>query len=108
MSKDISTNQPAENSESQTVTEPSLAKTSKTRTSTAWFMAVSFILVLVLLLIFILQNLRDIPIHFISFYWNIPLGIAMLIAAVVGGFLVALFGTARVVQLGRRLRRSKS
>jgi uncharacterized integral membrane protein len=70
-------------------------------------MSVSFILGLVLLLVFILQNLQDTTIHLFTWSWEIPLGVAMLLAAVVGGFLVALFGTARVVQLGRSVKRSK-
>ncbi len=81
--------------------------TSKTRTSTAWLLIVSFILGLALLLIFILQNLGDISIQFFNLHWNIPLGIAMLLAVVAGGLLVASFGTARVVQLGRRLHQNK-
>lgn len=107
MTKDVSTNQSEENSEKQTTTEP-LPIATKTRTSTAWFMAVTFIIVLVLLLIFILQNLHDTPIKFLGFNWKLPLGIAMLFASVVGGFLVAVFGTARVIQLGRRLRQNKN
>jgi len=102
MSNNTSIKQQEHNSEKQSAELP-LSK-SRTRIGTAWFMTVSFILGLVLLLIFILQNLRDIPIQFFSLHWKLPLGIAMLLAAVVGGFLVALFGIARVVQLGRRLR----
>jgi uncharacterized integral membrane protein len=108
MDKDISTNQSEKNPKRQTATETLPPTTSKTRISSAWFMVVSFIIVLVLLLIFILQNLRDTAIQFFGFHWKIPLGVAMLLAAVVGGFLVGLFGTARVIQLGHRLRRNKS
>ncbi len=108
MNNSIPNNRPEENSDKQAVSDLPLREAKKTRISTAWFMAVSFIILLLLLLIFILQNLQDIPIQFISFHWKIPQGIAMLLAAVVGGFLVALFGTARVVQLGRRLRKDKS
>lgn len=108
MSKDMSTNPPEDTSEGQLATELPRPTTSKTRISTAWIMAVSFILGLVLLLIFILQNLRDVSIQFFSLHWEIPLGVAMLLAAVAGGSLLALFGTARVIQLGRIARRKKS
>jgi uncharacterized integral membrane protein len=110
MSKDMTTTPAAakEIPENQEPTELPVPTRSKTRISTAWVMAVGFILGLILLLIFILQNLRNTYIHFFNLHWDIPLGVAMLLAAVVGGFLVALFGTARVVQLGRRLKRNKS
>ena len=80
----------------------------KTRISTAWLLMVSFIIGLTLLLIFILQNLQDIYLHIFNFHWKIPLGIAMLISLVAGGLLVALFGTARVVQLGRKIHHDKT
>ena len=88
--------------------EPISRINDKTRTSTAWFMTVGFVLGLVLLLTFILQNLQDISIQFFGFHWDIPLGIAMLLAAVFGGVLVALFGMARVIQLRHRLSQTKS
>ena len=108
MNIDNSTNSPVGQSEGQAAPEHPQPTTNKTRISTAWVMAVSFILGLVILLIFILQNLRDVSIQFFGFGWEIPLGIAMLLAAVVGGLLMALFGTARVIQLGRLLRRNKN
>lgn len=92
----------------RTKSEPILPINNKTRISTAWLMTVGFVLGLVLLLTFILQNLQDIFIQFFGFRWEIPLGIAMLLATVFGGVLVALFGTARVIQLRHRLRKDKS
>ena len=80
----------------------------KTRISTAWVMAVGFVVGLLLLLIFILQNLRSTSIQFFNLHWEIPLGVAMLLAAVAGGFLMALVGTARVVQLSHRLKRKRN
>ncbi len=108
MSNDVPANLPEENPERKAPAEPKLPATTKSRISTAWFTAVSFMLGLLILLIFILQNLRNTSLKFLGFHWEIPLGIAMLLAAVVGGLLVALFGTARVVQLRRRLRQDKS
>ncbi len=87
----------------QATTELQSRVVSKTRVSTAWFLIVSFTLGLTLLLIFILQNLQDISLQFFNLHWKIPLGIAMLLALVAGGLLVALFGTARVVQLKTKL-----
>ena len=92
----------------QASTELTLRMTAKTRTSRAWFLIVSFILILTLLLIFILQNLGEISLKFFNLQWQIPIGIAMLLALVTGGLLVALFGTARVVQLRHKLGHSNT
>src|ERR1035438_9596357 len=82
MSKDTSINTSEKSSKSQTTTELPLATTDKTRISTAWLMIVSFIIGLILLLIFILQNLRNTSVQFFSLHWEIPLGVAMLPASV--------------------------
>ncbi len=96
-----------EKTESTSPTEREVGVSNKTNTSTAWFMVVSFVVLLVLLLVFILQNLQDVTINLFGFHWNIPLGISLLLTAVLGGFLVALFGTARIVQLRHRARQNK-
>lgn len=62
-------------------------------------------LLLVLLLIFILQNTRSVTVHFLGLSWGVPLGVAMLFSAIVGALLVALPGGARILQLRRRVRK---
>jgi len=57
------------------------------------------VLVLLLLLIFILQNGARVTIQFFGADPTLPLGVALLLAAVLGALLVALVGVARVVQL---------
>jgi uncharacterized integral membrane protein len=56
---------------------------------------------LVLLLIFILQNLQRVQLHYMGFSPTMPLGVAMLLAAVVGGVVVAIIGGLRVIQIHR-------
>ena len=76
-----------------------------TRASAAWVATGAALVLLTLLIVFILQNQTDIDIQFFGFDGTIPTGMAMLIAAVAGGTLVAVAGIARVMQLRRDVRR---
>ena len=74
-----------------------------TRASAAWVATGAALVLLVLLIMFILQNSTDVDVHYLGFAGSIPLGMALLIAAVGGGVVVAIAGTARVTQLRLRL-----
>jgi lipopolysaccharide assembly protein A len=78
-----------------------------TRTSGVWVASIAFAVLLLLLLIFILQNNRSVPLRFLGFDGNMPLGVAMLLAAVLGALLVAMAGVARVLQLRRVAKRHR-
>jgi uncharacterized integral membrane protein len=81
--------------------------TGHTRAGSAW-LAVAVMLVLVLfMLIFVLQNGHKVALEFLWLDFSLPVGVAMLLAAVVGGMLVVLFGAARVVQLRMAARRHR-
>ncbi|MEU8296421.1 LapA family protein [Micromonospora sp. NPDC048909] len=67
--------------------------------------AVVFAVVLLLLLIFVLQNGQRAEVTFLGAHVALPIGVALLLAAVAGVLLVALPGTARIVQLRMRHRR---
>lgn len=69
------------------------------RSGGLWVAAVVFALVLLLLLIFVLQNGRRVDVSFLGAHGQLPLGVALLLAAVFGVLLVALPGTVRIVQL---------
>jgi len=82
-----------------------------TRASAAWLATAVALLLLVLLIVFILQNSAEVEIEFLGMAGTIPLGMALLIAAVGGGVVVAVAGIARVTQLrlgARRMRRDRS
>jgi hypothetical protein len=57
------------------------------------------------MLVFILQNERQVPISFFSVHGHLPLGVAMLFSAVVGAVIVVGCGTARILQLRRVAKR---
>ncbi|GAB3177918.1 putative integral membrane protein [Micromonospora palomenae] len=70
-----------------------------------WVAAVLFAFVLLLLLIFVLQNGQRAEVSFLGAHGHLPVGVALLLAAVFGILLVALPGTARIVQLRMLQRR---
>ncbi len=59
---------------------------------------------LILLIIFIAQNSQSVKISFLGIHGHIEVGLAMLIAAVVGAVVALLAGTTRIVQLRREVR----
>lgn len=90
-----------------TVVEPGRPAMPRSRAGGLWVAAVVFAVVLLLLLIFVLQNGQRVGVSFLGANGTLPLGVALLLAAVFGVLLVALPGTARIVQLrllGRRRR----
>lgn len=65
------------------------------------------LLLLILLIVFILQNSTKVEVHLLGLTGTIPLGMALLIAAVGGGVVVAIAGIARVTQLRMNARRTR-
>jgi uncharacterized integral membrane protein len=76
-----------------------------TRASAVWVATGAALLLLILLIVFMLQNSTKVEVHFLGLTGTIPLGMALLIAAVGGGVLVAIAGIARVTQLRMSARR---
>jgi uncharacterized integral membrane protein len=77
----------------------------RTRLSALWMSVLLFTLVLVLLLVFILENSRRIDIAYFGAHTHLPLGVALLLATVCGILLVAIPGTGRILQLRATARR---
>lgn len=75
--------------------------TARTRFGGAWVVLISGTVVLVLLLVFILQNSQRVEVHIYGGHWNAPLGVALLMAAALGVLLVVIPGTGRIIQLRR-------
>jgi uncharacterized integral membrane protein len=64
--------------------------------------------VLVLLVVFLVQNARAVNVSFLGGHLRISLAVAMLAASVAGALVVGAAGTARIGQLRRRARRESS
>lgn len=72
-----------------------------TRAGALWtFLGMGFFM-LIVLLVFIVQNPATASFTFLAWHWRLPLGVAILLAAVGGGLLTLLVGTARMYQLRR-------
>jgi uncharacterized integral membrane protein len=65
-------------------------------------------LVLVLLLIFILQNTRSVNVRYFTVSGTIPVGVALLFAALGGLLLAGLVASLRIWQLHHRLAQGES
>jgi uncharacterized integral membrane protein len=79
----------------------------RTRLGTAWLAVGCFLVILVILLIFIAQNGSDVSISFLGTHTKVPLGVALVLAAVCGALLVMFAGVARIMQLRSRARRHR-
>ena len=78
-----------------------------TRAGAAWVATGVALLLLILLIVFILQNSSKVDVQFLGMSGTIPLGMALLVAAVSGGVVVAIAGVARVTQLRMNARRTR-
>ncbi|RKS80683.1 putative integral membrane protein [Motilibacter peucedani] len=77
------------------------------RTGRAWAALVPAGLVLVVVLVFVLQNLKRTKVRFLWLDGSFPLGVALLLSAVLGGLLVALVASVRLLQVRRTARRGR-
>ena len=72
-----------------------------TRAAALWSALITGFVILIVLLVFIMQNTDSTTINFFGWEWNLPVGVAILLAAVCGGLLTVAVGSARIVQLRR-------
>jgi uncharacterized integral membrane protein len=77
-----------------------------TRTSALWWSLALGALILILLLIFVAQNLDTTPVQFFGWTWNVSVGIAFLVAAIAGSLITVIVGGARMVQLRMAARKN--
>jgi uncharacterized integral membrane protein len=77
----------------------------RTRTGAAWFGICIAGLLLVVLIVFMLQNTRSVEVTFLGMHGNLPLAMALLVAAVGAAILTMVIGAARITQLRRFSRR---
>jgi uncharacterized integral membrane protein len=81
----------------------------QTRLSGAWTALVIGVVALAVILVFILQNLHTVEVHFMMFQGSLPLAVALLFAMILGAVVVLAFGAGRILQLrlvARRARRA--
>ena len=83
--------------------EPALGHS---RSGGLWTGLILSAIVLIFLLVFILQNQISVTIRFLGFAGSVPVGVALLLAAIAGLLLVAIPGGMRIMQLRRAARRT--
>ncbi len=83
------------------------SSTSHSRSGAVWVAVISALILLVLLIVFFLQNDVPVLVTFFGFEGSIALGLALLIAAVGGGIVVALVGAIRIIKLRAATRKSR-
>ena len=79
----------------------------RSRLGGLWVALISGTVVLILLLVFILMNGQHVQINFYGAHWNLPLGVALLMAAAIGILLVVIPGVGRILQLRAATRRAR-
>jgi uncharacterized integral membrane protein len=84
----------------------------RTRLSGAWTAVVVGLVILVVILVFILQNQQSVDVSFLFLSGHLPLAVALLFAMILGALIVVAFGAARILQLrmvaGRARRKGAS
>ena len=98
---------PAETTTSEASSLPRRRAPRVTRASAAWVATGVSLLLLIVLIVFILENSTKVEVQFLGTSGEIPLGMALLIAAVGGGVVVAIAGVARVTQLRMNAHRTR-
>lgn len=77
-----------------------------TRASRTWVKLVPAFLLLAVTLVFVFGNLRSTKVSFATASGRLPLALALLAAAALGGLLVFALGSIRILQLRKAIHRS--
>ena len=77
------------------------------RTSATWVSVVGFGILLVLLITFIAQNTQKTEVRFLGWEGSAPQAVSLLIAATTGLALAVVAASLRILQLRRRVRRTR-
>jgi len=76
-----------------------------TRTSRAWIRLLPALVVLVVILVFVFQNPKDVKVSLFTFSGTLPLSVALLGAVVLGALMTLALGSVRIYQLRRQVHR---
>ncbi|MGO2586102.1 MAG: lipopolysaccharide assembly protein LapA domain-containing protein [Brachybacterium tyrofermentans] len=89
------------------VEEPLETPPSGGKTAGLWISLILGAIVLVLLLIFVIQNSQSASFEYFSATFDLPLGVAMLLAAIAGALVMALVGSVRMFQMSWTIRKMR-
>jgi uncharacterized integral membrane protein len=97
---------PADPSRGESAAPPESAGMPFSRAGARWSALIAGFLVLIVLLVLVTPNTGPVEVRFVAWQWSLPLGVAILLAAVCGGLVTALAGTARIFQLRRAAKKT--
>lgn len=92
---------PSASRDDRPVTRPEVKRSTAGST---WVALIVGALLMILLLVFIMQNQDSVQLHLFGWQATFPIGVGMLIAAIIGALIMALVGGVRIVQLRRQIR----
>ncbi|MFZ0665285.1 MAG: hypothetical protein WAM97_05985 [Acidimicrobiales bacterium] len=81
-------------------------RVTSTRASRAWVRVIPALVLLAVILIFVFQNLGSTKVSFVTASGRVPLALALLAAAALGGLSVLAIGSVRILQLRKIIGRS--
>ncbi|WP_330182838.1 lipopolysaccharide assembly protein LapA domain-containing protein [Nocardia sp. NBC_01503] len=84
---------------SQPPSAPRESRIRRTRAGSIWVSLTVGGLFLVALLIFVVQNTSSVRLGFLGWHFMLPVGVAILVAAVAGLLVMAVAGSIRIIQL---------
>ncbi|MEJ5996995.1 LapA family protein [Corynebacterium sp. H130] len=89
---------------------PTPIETPKVRSSLAggtWVALIFGILLLILLLVFILQNQQHVDLNLFTWSFSVPVGVGFLLAAIAGALIMTIVGGIRMLELRRQVKASR-
>lgn len=73
-----------------------------------WVALIAGAILLIVLLVFIMQNQDLVSVNLFAWTWSLPAGIAYLFSAIIGALIMALVGGWRMFELRRQLKKARS
>lgn len=81
-------------------------KVSGSFAASTWVALIIGFLLLILLIVFIMQNQQSVPVNFLGWSGDFPAGIAFLLFAIAGALIMACVGGWRMFELRRQVKRA--
>jgi uncharacterized integral membrane protein len=78
-----------------------------TKTSRAWIRLLPLLVVLVVILVFVFQNPKDVKVSLFTISGTLPLSVALLGAVLLGALMALALGSVRIFQLRKQVHRKR-
>jgi len=78
-----------------------------TKTSRAWIRLLPVLVVLVVILVFVFQNPKDVKVSLFTISGTLPLSVALLGSVILGALMALALGSVRIFQLRKQVHRKR-